>query len=208
MRHIQQIAFTLTAVTTLTFAGCQQVVKPTQTTATIEAPSESTTPEANLSSQQKPSNQFNLEGKIGVKTPKQSGSAFYTWSQDKNDFNIQLNGILGIGKTIIEGNSGEVTLNSSKTGLITAGSPEELLEKATGWMAPITHIVNWVQAYPATENAQIQRDTAHRISQLIEDGWTVTFNYNDKATLPNKLILKQQLENNQENRITMVIQNR
>ena len=207
MRHIQQIIFTLTATATLTFAGCQQVVKPTPTTPTVEAPSEVTT-ESTPAVQQKPSDQFNLQGKIGVRTPKQSGSAFYTWSQDKEDFNIQLNGILGIGKTIIEGKSGEVTLNSSKTGLITAQNPEELLEKATGWVAPITHIVNWVQAYPATENAQIQRDASNRIFQLVEDGWTVDFSYNDKATLPNKLILKQQLENDQENRITMVIQNR
>lgn len=115
------------------------------------------------------------------KTPKQSGSAFYTWVQDQQDFNIQLSGILGIGKTVIEGKSGEVTLNSSKTGLISAGNPEELLGKATGWVAPITHIVDWVQAVPATENAQISRDQTQRISQIIEDGWTVDFSYKDQG---------------------------
>ncbi len=202
MRHIPQIFCTLTAVTAFTLTGCQQVVKPAQTTPTLTAPTDATTP------LQKPSNQFNLEGKIGVKTPKQSGSAFYTWTQDQQDFNIQLNGILGIGKTIIEGKSGEVTLNSAKTGSISAETPEELLEKATGWTAPITHIVDWVQAYPATENAQITRDNTQRIAQIIEDGWTVDFSYNNQASLPNKLILKQQLESGQENRITMVIQNR
>ena len=97
MRHIPQIFCTLTAVTAFTLTGCQQVVKPAQTTPTLTAPTDATAPP------QKPSNQFNLEGKIGVKTPKQSGSAFYTWTQDQQDFNIQLNGILGIGKTIIEG---------------------------------------------------------------------------------------------------------
>ncbi|MBJ9952786.1 MULTISPECIES: lipoprotein insertase outer membrane protein LolB [unclassified Acinetobacter] len=199
MRHIQQIIFALTATATLAFTGCQQVVKPVVTTPTLEPTDGST---------QKPSNQFNLEGKIGVKTPKQSGSAFYTWAQNDHDFNIQLNGILGLGKTIIEGKSGEVTLNSAKTGLISAESPEQLLEKATGWVAPITHIVDWVQGYPATENAQVARDSTQRISQIVEDGWTVDFNYNNQATLPNKLILKQQLESGQENRITMVIQNR
>lgn len=199
MRHIQQIIFALTATATLAFTGCQQVIKPVVTTPTLEPTDGST---------QKPSNQFNLEGKIGVKTPKQSGSAFYTWAQNDHDFNIQLNGILGLGKTIIEGKSGEVTLNSAKTGLISAESPEQLLEKATGWVAPITHIVDWVQGYPATENAQVARDSTQRISQIVEDGWTVDFNYNNQATLPNKLILKQQLESGQENRITMVIQNR
>lgn len=204
MRNVKHIAFPLIAITSLIFTGCQQVVKPTPTSTTVGAPNSATT-DIMIA---KPSNQFNLEGKIGVKTPKQSGSAFYTWVQDQQDFNIQLSGILGIGKTVIEGKSGEVTLNSSKTGLISAENPEELLEKATGWVAPITHIVDWVQAAPATENAQISRDQAQRISQIIEDGWTVDFSYKDQATLPNKLILKQQLESDQENRITMVIQNR
>lgn len=52
------------------------------------------------------------------------------------------------------------------------------------------------------------RDESNRLKQLIEDGWTVDFSYNDGQTLPNKLLLKQALEENKENRITMVIQNR
>ena len=45
-------------------------------------------------------------------------------------------------------------------------------------------------------------------TQFLEAGWTVDLSYNDQAKLPNKLILKQALESGQENRITMVIQNR
>ena len=101
-----------------------------------------------------------------------------------------------------------MTLNSSKTGEITADSPEELLERATGWIAPIRHIVSWVQARPATTNAQINKDDFQRINQIQEDDWNVTLSYADQATLPNKLILKQQLEGGKENRITMVIHNR
>lgn len=153
-------------------------------------------------------NQFNLQGKIGVKTPQQSGSAFFTWAQDHEKFDIELSGILGVGKTQIKGQAGQVTLNSAKTGTISAATPEELLVRATGWEAPITHIVNWVQAKPATLKAQIQKDDQQRIAQIIEDGWTVNLSYNDVATLPDKLILQQQLETGKENRITMVIQNR
>ena len=201
MRHLPKIIFALTATLSLGFTGCQQVKKPIQPTQTLAAPSDDQTT-------QKPSNQFNLSGKIGVKTPQQSGSAFYTWAQDQDNFDIQLSGILGIGKTIIEGRPGQVTLNSSKTGEITAETPEELLEQATGWVAPITHIIDWVQARPASKEAKIQKDTAQRISQIDEDGWIVDLTYNESATLPNKLILKQQLESGKENRITMVIQNR
>ena len=153
-------------------------------------------------------NQFSLQGKIGVKTPQQSGSAFFTWQQNQEQFDIELSGILGVGKTQISGQPGQVTLNSAKTGTLTAETPEELLEQATGWQAPITNLVDWVQAKTTSSTAQIQKDEQNRLSQIIEDGWTVHLNYNEAATLPNKLILQQQLETGKENRITMVIQNR
>ena len=91
-----------------------------------------------------------------------------------------------------------------------AGEPSCLAirERATGWQAPITHLIDWVQARPATVNAQIQKDSQQRPTQFIEDGWTVDLSYNDNAPLPNRLILKQALESGQENRITMLIQNR
>ena len=153
-------------------------------------------------------NQFNLQGKIGVRTPQQSGSAFFRWVQEQQEFDIELSGMLGIGKTQISGKSGQVTLNSANTGLVTANTPEELLEQATGWKAPITNLVSWIQARPATSPAQIQKDENNRPTQFIENDWTVDLSYNEQATLPNKLILKQSLESGQENRITMIIQNR
>ena len=143
-----------------------------------------------------------------MRTPQQSGSAFFTWVQQQQQFDIKLSGILGVGKTQISGQPGQVTLNSAKTGLIYAESPEELLERATGWQAPITHLIDWVQARPATVDAQIQKDSQQRPTQFIEDDWTVDLSYNDNAPLPNRLILKQALESGQENRITMLIQNR
>ena len=198
LRHTLLI---LTAVSGLALSGCQTVTKAPIQPANPPLDTESGTSEVIQ-------NNFDLQGKIGVKTPQQSGSAFFTWTQHAEKFEIQLTGILGIGKTIIEGDANQVTLNSSKTGEITADSPEELLERATGWIAPIRHIVSWVQARPATTNAQINKDDFQRINQIQEDDWNVTLSYADQATLPNKLILKQQLEGGKENRITMVIQNR
>ncbi|NNP74121.1 outer membrane lipoprotein LolB [Acinetobacter defluvii] len=192
MRFMAQVFFASIATASFALTGCQQYVKTPQTTAP----------------QVQDAQNFSLEGKIGVKTPKQTGSAFYTWQQNQDNFDIQLTGILGIGKTIIEGKPGQVTLNSAKTGEITAATPEELLERATGWVAPITHIVDWVQAKPATTTAQVEKDQQQRPKTIIEDGWTVDFSYNDAAALPNKLILKQALAEGQENRITMIIQNR
>ena len=193
MRVLSKVGLTLLTSSVFALSGCQQFTQP-------QIPAES--PSA---SEQ---NNFNLQGKIGVRTPQQSGSAFFTWQQQQQEFDIELSGILGVGKTQITGKPGAVSLNSAKTGLIQAATPEELLEQATGWQAPITHLINWVQARPATLHAQINKDPANRPQQIIEDGWQVDFSYNDTAQLPNKLVLKQELESGKENRITMLIQNR
>lgn len=200
MSSFKKTLIIFSAFTSLSMAGCQHITKTT-TPAISQAPLLNT-------DELSYSRDFNLQGKIGVKTPVQSGSAFYTWIQKDDEFEIQLSGILGVGKTIIEGNAEKVTLNSSKTGEITANSPEELLERATGWIAPITHIVDWVQARPATPDAKTTQDEQQRINQIEENGWLVNLSYNEQKTLPNKLVLKQQLEDGKENRITMLIQNR
>ena len=192
MNKLSQTCLTLCCSSVLFLTGCQHFTQP----------------QLPQGRQVESENQFNLQGKIGVRTPQQSGSAFFTWAQQQQDFDIELTGILGMGKTLIQGRTGRVTLNSTKTGLITASTPEELLEYATGWQAPITHITSWVQARPATTQAQISQDTNGRIDHIEEDGWNVDLIYNDNQKLPNKLILKQALEDNKENRITMLIQNR
>ncbi|NNP68432.1 lipoprotein insertase outer membrane protein LolB [Acinetobacter sp. Ac_5812] len=193
MRLFSKLCIIVCSSSILLLTGCQHLSQPNKVIASPQVQDE---------------NNFSLQGKIGVRTPQQSGSAFFTWVQQQDQFDIELTGILGVGKTQIEGKPGEVTLNSAKTGLITAETPEELLEKATGWQAPIMHLAYWVQAKPATQNAQISKDESNRLKQLVEDGWTVDFSYNDAQTLPNKLLLKQALADNKENRITMVIQNR
>ena len=193
MRLFSKLCIAICSSSVLFLTGCQHLAQPHKVMTSLQIQDE---------------NNFNLQGKIGVRTPQQSGSAFFTWVQQQDQFDIELTGILGVGKTQIEGKPSQVTLNSAKTGLITAESPEELLEKATGWQAPIMHLAYWVQAKPATQNAQISKDEQNRLKQLVEDGWTVDFSYNDGQVLPNKLILKQMLADNKENRITMVIQNR
>lgn len=183
----------------LMLSGCQQITPKTN--------------ELTQNSQAKI--QFSLNGKIGVRSAQQSGSAFFTWDQQDENFAIELTGILGLGKTQIEGKPGQVTLNSAKTGEISASSAEELLYRATGWQAPISHLIHWTQARPASINAQITRDASGRMLQLIEDGWQVDLSYAANSSLPNKLIMLQlqpslndSNASNIQNRITMLIQNR
>lgn len=136
---------------------------------------------------------FSITGKIGVRTAKQNGSAFYAWSQDGERFAIDLTGALGIGQTHIEGIPEHVTLQSAKTGLIEATTPEELLQRATGWQAPISYLPHWIDGQTASPDSSATRDAQNRLQTLNEGGWDVTFNYDDQPQVkyPNRLVMNQ-----------------
>lgn len=178
----------------LGLSGCQK---------TLKAPTLSTP----LPSQEMVKTQFSIAGKIGVRTPQQNGSAFYAWTQVNNYFAIDLTGALGIGQTRIEGIPGKVTLTSAKTGTLQAASPEELLQQATGWQAPISYLVSWVQGKPASGSAQAQYDEQQRLKTLTEGGWQVQLSYDNADRLPQKLVMVQTLSQG-ENRVTLTIQSR
>lgn len=173
---------------------------------TIKAPTLVTKPPT----QQVITNQFALTGKIGVRTPQQNGSAFYAWTQVNDYFAIDLTGALGIGQTRIEGTPGQVTLTSAKTGTLQASTPEELLEKATGWQAPISYLSYWVQGKTATSAAQANYDELKRLTDLQEGGWQVQLSYDAQQLLPQKLVMLQKNANSgaSDNRVTLTIQTR
>ncbi|MEC7118296.1 MAG: lipoprotein insertase outer membrane protein LolB [Pseudomonadota bacterium] len=151
--------------------------------------------------------QFYLTGKIGVRTPQQNGSAFYAWAQEGQRFAIELSGAMGIGQTRIEGIPNHVTLDSSKTGRLEADTPEALLQQATGWQAPISHLPRWIMGLPIAADSPMQRDTRQRLIHVEEQGWVVQLDYRDDHSRPHRLIMTQPLLNG-ENRVTMTIQTR
>lgn len=187
-------AVLLASCISLGLSGCQK---------TLKAPTLSTP----LPTQEVVKTQFGIAGKIGVRTPQQNGSAFYAWTQVNNYFAIDLTGALGIGQTRIEGIPGKVSLTSAKTGTLQAATPEELLQQATGWQAPISYLVSWVQGKPASSSAQAQYDEQRRLKQLNEGGWQVEFSYDNTEALPQKLVMVQPLQQG-ENRVTLTIQTR
>ncbi|MBC7750421.1 MAG: outer membrane lipoprotein LolB [Candidatus Saccharibacteria bacterium] len=154
---------------------------------------------------------FSITGKIGVRTAKQSGSAFYAWSQDGERFAIDLTGALGIGQTHIQGIPDHVTLQSAKTGLIEASTPEELLERATGWQAPISYLPYWIDGQSANADSAAKRDMQNRLQTLNEGGWDVVFNYDDQSQMkyPNRLVMNQiadPTDPTTHNKVTLTIQ--
>ncbi len=139
---------------------------------------------------------FNITGKIGVTTPAngetQGGSAFYAWGQQNERFAIELIGALGIGKTNISYDGNTATLVSEKTGTLTADNPETLLQKATGWQAPISQMPYWISGRSAPSDSAPQTDEQGRLISSVNGPWTANFTYKGAAKLPSKISALQQ----------------
>ena len=170
---------TLTALLALT-AGCQSLPSKNATT-------QPTMPTIQV---QKLDN-FSINGKIGVTSPantgNEGGSAFYAWGQENERFAIELIGALGIGKTNIEYDGQTATLVSEKTGTLTASNPETLLQKATGWQAPISQMPYWISGRSAPSDTAPQTDAQGRLISSVNANWTASFTYKGNDKLPNKI---------------------
>src|SRR5262245_53704205 len=52
---------------------------------------------------------WDLQGKIGVRAAKDSGSAMLSWRQREHDYRLVLSGALGLGKLVLEGDENGVS---------------------------------------------------------------------------------------------------
>ena len=192
-------AIAVAALTLLTVTGCQTVrtqtpkpvvtpntsitsttaVTPTQTTAPVVSTATPTAIES-----------FEINGKIGITTPQQAGSAFYTWGQNGKSFAINLAGALNAGQTDISYNGQTATLTNDK-GTLTADNPEELLFKATKWQAPISQLPYWIMGQAAPSDAGNQTDAQKRLATAKNGDWLAEFAYSsNKERLPNRITMR------------------
>lgn len=134
---------------------------------------------------------WEINGKVGIRAPKDSGSATLYWLQRQDYFDIRLSGPLGRGAARLTGRPGEVKLEAASRGSYTASSAEELLQDQLRLNLPVSHLLWWIRGLPAPDSkSRIKLDTDSYLAQLEQDGWQVDYlRYVDQAgfTLPERL---------------------
>ena len=116
-------------------------------------------------------------GKLGVKVPHDGGSASIHWQQYGSEYQIYLNGPMGLGKIIINGKRDEVTLLQGSNPPQHAKTAEELILKNTGWNIPVTQLAYWARGLPAPK-AKVAHYTFNEqglLSELDQAGWIITY---------------------------------
>lgn len=126
---------------------------------------------------------WEIYGKLGVRTPSDSGSASLKWAQQAARYQLNLSGPLGQKRVIITGAPGRVQLEQSGEPALQAKTPEALIKKQLGWTLPVTQLAYWVRGIPAPSGriTQLTQNDQGLIAQLHQGNWSLTYsNYSDQ----------------------------
>lgn len=135
---------------------------------------------------------WRFKGKLGVRAPGDSGSAYVNWAQADKEYEINMHGPLGQGGAQITGGPGGVLLIQADREQ-RAETAAELVQRAFGWRLPMAALEYWVRGLPAPgidARRQIERNEQGLLKLQAQDGWVLEYsNYKlvQGHALPGKL---------------------
>ena len=119
---------------------------------------------------------WEVKGKLAVRTSKRGGQANLVWQRDGEDHNINLYGPLGSGRVILTSDATGAVLQDNKRQTYTATSAEELLYRVAGWQVPFKSLQYWLLGVPSPEEDYEQSlDARGRLNTLRQSGWEIEF---------------------------------
>ncbi len=120
---------------------------------------------------------WQAQGKLGIRMPDHSGSAYFNWQQQAEQFAILLNGPLGQGATWIRGDDRRVSMEQSGQPAIEAETPEALMLDTLGWWLPVSELYYWVKGIPAPNSPILdeQHNDDGTLKLLSQNGWQLSY---------------------------------
>ena len=130
-----------------------------------------------------------LEGKLSVRSAEERFSARFRWSQTGDRYRIELWGPLGQGRTILQGNTRQLSLLDGGGNLIDRGAPELVMLRHLGWTLPLDAFPNWIlgQPLPGVPVLQDERDERGRPLGFRQLDWVLRFDRFSEAGEPQRL---------------------
>lgn len=135
---------------------------------------------------------WQLRGKLAYRNQADSGSAWFDWRQQGDDFTIYLSGPFGVGTVQINGNAQTITLSQPGEADISSHSSSALTQRLFGWQLPVEQMRAWVRGLPASSSAGGIKTFNQQglLNTLQEDGWQLAISrYQDgpRGQLPGKI---------------------
>lgn len=119
---------------------------------------------------------WQINGKIGIRAPRDSGSATLFWLQRQDYYDIRLSGPLGGGAARLTGRPGDILLEVANRGRYQAASPEALLREQLRLDLPVSNLLWWIRGLPAPDSrSRLTLDGDSHLARLEQDGWQVEY---------------------------------
>lgn len=138
---------------------------------------------------------WHLSGSISIQHNGKATPASFQWQQNQKDYAITLLGPLGIGRVQIDGTPSLITFQQPNKPLLSAKTPERLMQHQLGWYIPISELYYWVRGLPAPNTPHRKLfDSQHQLARLQQAGWEIQYlSYHSvhNILLPQKMVLTQ-----------------
>ncbi len=136
---------------------------------------------------------WTAEGKLALRTPRQSESASLTWHQHGVISRLQISGPLGVAATTLYSNGQTLEIRQGDETSTWDLSDTTALERRTGWDLPLLALPHWIKGLPAPEGdiqlMEMGPDPA-LLQDLEQDAWQIhyeTYANFGGLTLPTRL---------------------
>lgn len=123
-----------------------------------------------------------ITAKLGIRTAEDSGSVTLNWQQNLDEYRIRVQGPLGQGSALIEGDRSFISIQRPGKDTVYSYDPAELIWQTFGWQLPIDNLRYWVRGISSPESpidtlVLSQQGTLESLSQA---QWELTFSRYEK----------------------------
>ncbi len=138
---------------------------------------------------------WNINGRLGVKNDKDSGTATLLWEQSYADYELRVIAPLGQGTYILKGTRDGVVMHGPQNKITMASTAEQLLYQALGWKIHINGLKYWIRGVPEPymTYSELLLDDKGRLTNMKQSGFDVSIlRYTEQSgiSLPEKLSIK------------------
>ncbi len=135
---------------------------------------------------------FDVIGRVLASGGGRGFSSSLRWNHRRDGDELWLMSPVGQTLAHIAANASGASLTAADGQIYQAMTAEGLTERALGWAMPLTRLQYWVRGsiFPGGVIGLVSRDGDGRLVQLMQDGWTINYIYenkNDGTQLPKRL---------------------
>ena len=118
---------------------------------------------------------WDLRGGIVVDTGDGAYQSRFSWQQRGDSLTLEVNGRLGVGRTLIVGNESRLTVDArGETQVLT--DPERQLSEMIGWWLPVTSAEHWLLGRPDPDfSAESSRGAFDTLATLNQRDWLISY---------------------------------